>query len=107
MAEVALYRHREITDDRDEESVVADDVEAGLNDFSRALVSKFILPTMRTTLSNNMIMAERYPLIGPNEPVDEDVVHTSSAVIDTSEAFPTEQMIKYKKKLKESGLKPT
>ena len=48
-------------------------------------------------------------MTGPNEPVDEDTVHASAAdpAIDTSETFPTEQMVKYKKALKESGRKPT
>lgn len=52
-----------------EESADADDVEAGLNDFSRALVSKVFLPTMQATLSNRMSRAERYPTTGPNEPI--------------------------------------
>lgn len=99
-------QHRESIGEQDEAAAAADDIEAGLNDFSRALVSKFLLPTMRTTLSNKMVMAERYPLTGPSEPVDEDVVHTFSAADSMTEAYPTEQMIKYKKKLKESGLKP-
>ena len=102
-------RRRDGGDDDERESVTSNDVEAGQIDFGQILVSKFLLPTMRTTLANKLTVAERYPMTGPNEPVDEDIVHVSAAdpAIDTSEAFPTEQMVKYKKALKESGRKPT
>ena len=60
-------------------------------------------------------MNARYPMTGPSESVDEDVVHANpekeSSAVNTSQTeamrnFPTEQMLKYKKKLKESGRTP-
>ena len=47
-------------------------------------------------------------MTGPSEPVDEEVVEVlDSAARDSGTAFPTEQMVKHKKKdLKETGRKP-
>ena len=42
---------------------------------------------MRMTLTNKMAVAERYPLTGPNEPVDEDVVHSSSTRLEGPHAY--------------------
>ena len=62
---------------------------------------------MRSTLTSKLTIAERFPMTGPNEPVDDDVVHLSAVVDrDANQAFPTEQMKAYKKALKESGRKP-
>ena len=92
--------------DDGKDTSVASDTKAKLSALGQELVRSTLLPIIRDLCVQRLSRMERYPMPGPAEPVD-DGVETPEIQrrhpIGRQLALPTEQMIKYKQKLKAQG----
>ena len=93
-------------------SASADDTQTKLRALGRVLARDTVMPVIRDLITSRLSRFDRYPDTGPAEPVNQDdsadLVPPRVRPGDRERvAYPTEQMLKYKKKLKEQDRKPT
>ena len=90
----------------------ADEAGTGLRDLSKVVIYKAFVPLIHAILTTRMSRAQRFPPAGEDEddneiqPTNPRHARDNAVSLPTQQSHPTQQMIDYKKKLKDAGRKP-